>query len=80
MPDPTCSHCNDPVDARTREHWTEGDGTGYGHHGLCCDCMDLSCGAPLSMINRERAKKGRRAITVPWPGRNAEGERTPRSA
>jgi len=61
-----CNHCNDPVDAKTLTHWTDGDGTGYGHRGLCCDCFDLSCGMTLDELNKERVANGRPAATKPW--------------
>lgn len=67
MMNPTCEHCGDHVPEGAQSHWTEGDGTGHGHKGLCCDCMDLSCGMPLGALNAERAAKGRAPITRPWP-------------
>src|SRR5262249_21985179 len=65
-----CQHCGDVCDAGTMQHWTEGDGRGYGHLGLCCDCMDLSCGMPLAAINAERVAKGKRPITKGWRRRS----------
>jgi hypothetical protein len=62
----SCAHCSDAIDAKTASHWSEGDGTGYGHHGLCCDCMDLSCGMPLDALSAERAGKGEPPIPKPW--------------
>lgn len=71
-----CKHCGDVVEEYVRDcHWTEGDGDGYGHNGLCCDCMDLSCGMPLDMLNKERAGKGKAPITEPWPGLDENGNR-----
>jgi hypothetical protein len=73
--DPVCSHCGDPCDATTVSHWTEGDGHGYGHDGLCCDCMDLRHGMPLAAVNAERAVKGKTPIATPWPTRDEMGKR-----
>jgi hypothetical protein len=67
---PTCKHCGDPVAADERSHWAEG----YGHEGVCCDCMDLQYGMPLDALNAERAAKGRAPITKPWPGLDESGE------
>lgn len=59
-----------------RYHWTDGpQGDGYGHRGLCCDCMDLSCGMSLVSVNDERLSKGKRPISTPWPGRDVNGKR-----
>ena len=74
--DSKCKHCGDEVEERIRkEHWYEGDGFGYGHHGYCCDCMDLSCGMPMALLNRERLEKGKAPLTKPWPGRDENGDR-----
>lgn len=68
MNGPICKHCGDVVPEHVATlHWTEGDGFGYGHHGLCCDCMDLSCGQSLESINLERTAKGKAPILKPWP-------------
>jgi hypothetical protein len=74
---PNCGHCGDPVDVKTQTHWYEGPRhDGYGHKGLCCDCMDLSCGQALNgrfSINEERIAKGKAPITKPWPGLDEHG-------
>lgn len=68
--EPRCSHCNEPCDEKTVSHWTEGPrGDGNGHAGLCCDCMDLRHGMPLSAVNAARARNGKAPIAKPWPGR-----------
>ena len=67
-----CEHCGDPIDAKTLTHWKP---PSYGHNGLCCDCMDLSCGMDLDQLNYERLAKGRAPITKPWPGRDAAGNK-----
>jgi hypothetical protein len=76
---PDCEHCGDPVDAKTQTHWYDGtDQTGYGHKGLCCDCMDLSCGMALNgkySINTERATKGKAPIMKCWPGLDEHGNK-----
>lgn len=64
----TCDHCCIAIDEGTFSHWFDGpNANGYGHRGLCCDCMDLSCGMPLEQLNEERAAKGRPAIENRWP-------------
>lgn len=60
-----CAHCAIAIDAKTLAHWTEGDGRGYGHHGLCCDCNDLRLGMPLAALNAARAAAGKPLIP-PW--------------
>ena len=44
-----CEHCGIERDDSHPEE----------HVALCCDCFDLSLGAPLEMINEERSKAGR---------------------
>lgn len=72
-----CSHCGDDVAEKVvKYHWTGGsDNNGYGHRGLCCDCMDLSCGMSLAAVNDERQNQGKATINKPWPGRDANGRR-----
>jgi len=72
-----CQHCGDDVPANVvKTHWTAGSAmNGYGHKGLCCDCMDLSCGMALAAVNDERRRKGKSPIHDPYPGRDANGER-----
>lgn len=71
----TCTHCGEPFvnDKTTDEpvNWC-GD-EAYGHEGLCCDCMDLSCGMPIGQLNKERAAKGRPPLTKLWPGYDEHG-------
>lgn len=55
-----CKHCLFTVALKHQDE----------HAGLCCDCLDLSCGMPLEDINAERADKGQPPITRHW-------ERTP---
>ena len=52
----SCSHCEFQYSI---EHEDE-------HPGLCCDCMDLSCGHPLESLNEERAARGEPPITKEW--------------
>lgn len=74
MPDVCCTHCGYGVPAEDQTHWTDGPrGDGYGHKGLCCDCMDLLCGMSLVAINRERYVRGDKPIERPWPGKDVEG-------
>lgn len=54
-----CAHCSDPL-----AEWSCGD-TEYGHNGLCCSCMDLSCGQPIEDVNDERAEDKRKLVD-PW--------------
>jgi hypothetical protein len=65
--DYACHNCGDPIPAE-EQHDT--------HVGRCCDCEDLACGMPLASINRERAEKGKKPITRPWPGKDEHGEWT----
>jgi hypothetical protein len=56
-----CSHCRlDLTGTPDEEHNDE-------HPGLCCECLDLSCGMPLEDINEERFLQGRPPIARPWP-------------
>ena len=52
-----CRHCEDGI---ANDH-------PYEHPGLCCDCYDLSFGASLDSINKEREAKGKKPITKEWP-------------
>lgn len=54
-----CNHCELESELRHQDE----------HPGLCCDCLDLSCGMELWRINAERASKGLPPITKPWPAR-----------
>ncbi len=59
-----CNHCGDAIDAKTLTHWKDA-----GHHGLCCDCVDLRHGMPLEALNAGRVANGKLPITKPRPGR-----------
>lgn len=52
----TCRHCDLEIMGDRCEH-----------PDLCCDCYDLSWGVSLTEVNRERSRRGRPAITEPWP-------------
>jgi hypothetical protein len=56
----TCAHCGFTDEMKHQDE----------HPGLCCGCLDLSCGMPLEQLNVERAGKGWPPITKPWPVRS----------
>lgn len=56
-----CSHCNG-VGLKHQED----------HPGLCCDCFDLRWGMPIEQLNAERAQRGAKPLTKPWPKRTTE--------
>lgn len=58
--DVACRHCGF---ADEMKHQDE-------HAGLCCGCMDLSCGMSLDKLNAERIAAGKPPITKPWPVRS----------
>ena len=66
----TCKRCQEPVDAQTLQLcWAEGACSHVKalqrHVGLCCDCFDLSNGAPIEWINGERERRGKKLLP-PW--------------
>ncbi len=69
MTSSNCSHCKDAFDC---DHLNE-------HPGLCCECLDLSCGKPLDLVNEDRKKAGRPPVR-PWPGRGVDGKRVGKAA
>lgn len=54
-----CKECGLPVGEQ--DHWREPH---YGHNGLCCDCFDVSCGAPHPWLfwPLSPAKRARRRL------------------
>lgn len=80
MAEVICKHCEEviqedeihPNDGAITETIIGGEvvkGINRGHPNLCCDCFDLSHGIPLTYLNKERAAKGRKPLTKPWPER-----------
>ena len=72
LPDYECNNCGEPPEHPIHQvthckHCMFVIQEEHEHKGLCCDCYDLSWGATLEYINKERAAKGRPLLTKEWP-------------